>query len=70
MWDKINDVEQVGSGQLVSKYVLSKSQGKGAAPKPYTFSSKKDFEAWKGANRKRYLTSLRKRLSPHQFYLT
>ena len=60
----------LGDGRVISNYILEKKPGREAPLRRYTFENLKEFVDWKDKNRERNLQKLKKRLTPHQFYLT
>ena len=70
IWDKISDVEVTGNGKVQSNYIVEKKPGSDAAFRKYQFGDMKDFADWKEKNQAQYKKNLRKKLTPHQYYIT
>ena len=67
--DKIADVEFKPTGKVISNYLVEKVDNKGNYRR-FEFKNVVDYERWKAKNSDRYIANLKKRLTPHQFYIT
>ena len=70
MWDKISDVEFRGDGKVVSNYILEKRPNEDEPFRRFRFESAAAYDAWRQENSKKWLTDLKKKLTPHQIYIT
>ena len=70
IWDKMADVEQTKDGLVISNYMIEKRPGHDVPLRRLRFTGMKAFKKWQVDNREKYQRNLKKRLTPHQYYIT
>ena len=66
--DKIADIEIKASGKVASNYLVEKVDKSNF--RRLEFKDLDTYAKWKDANKERYIKNLKKRLTPHQFYIS
>jgi len=70
IWDKLADVTTLPDGKVASNYILEKTEQEKEAFRRHTFASMADYVEWHKKNEDYYRKKLRRRLTPHQFFIT